>query len=74
MNKIVITVPDTSGINNEKQPNRNEPPISENGNTTQPNMQPNKPEQTLTQEQKTNLENIKIIMGREIKKNRMENS
>ena len=31
------TIPDTSGINKEKQPNRNEPPTSENGNTTQPN-------------------------------------
>ena len=29
------TVPDTSNINKQKQPNRNERPTSENGNTTQ---------------------------------------
>ena len=28
------TGPDTSSINNQKQPNRNEPPTSENENTT----------------------------------------
>ena len=60
------TVPDTSGINKEKQPNRNEPPTSENGNSTQvKNAQPNNPEQKLMQEQKVNLENIKRIMDSE---------
>ena len=38
------TLPDTSNINKQKQPNRNEPTISENGNPTQPNTaQPNNP-------------------------------
>ena len=37
------TVPDTSNINKQKQPNRNEPLTPENGNPTQPNTaQPNK--------------------------------
>ena len=68
------TVPDTSNINKQKQSNRNEAPTLENGNSTQPNnSQPNNPEQTLTQEQKVNLENLKRIMNRE-KKHRMENS
>ena len=31
------TVPDTSSINKQKHPNRNETPTSENGNVTQPN-------------------------------------
>ena len=42
------TVPDTSGINKEKQPNRNEPPTSENGNTTQPNKRTTKQLRTNT--------------------------
>ena len=46
------TVLDTSIINKQKQPNRNEPPTSENGNTTQlNNTQPNNPEKTLSREQ-----------------------
>ena len=60
------TIPDTSGINNKKRLNRNKPQISENGNTTQPNnAQPNNREQTLTQEQKVNLENVKRIISSE---------
>ena len=55
----------TSNINKQKQPNRNEPPTLKNGNTTQPNTQPNHPEQTLSQEQKSNLENLKRIMNSE---------
>ena len=57
-------VPDTPIINKYKQPKRNEPPTSENGNATQPNnTPPNNPEQTLTQEQKVNLEILKGIMN-----------
>ena len=51
------TVPDTSNINKQKQPNWNEPLTSKNINSTQPNN----PEQALTQEQKINLENLKRI-------------
>ena len=47
------TIPDIPSINKQKQPNRKEPPTLENRNATQPNNQ----EQTLTQEQKLNLEN-----------------
>ena len=43
--------------------NQNEPPTLENRNTIQPNnAQPNNPEQTLSQEQKMNLENLMRIM------------
>ena len=60
------TLPDTSSINKQKQPNRNEPPTWENGNATQSNKtQPKNPEQTLTQEQKVNVENLKRIMSSE---------
>ena len=60
------TLPDTLNINKLKQPNLNEPPTSENGNATQPNTaQPNNPEQTLSQEQKLNLENLKRILNSE---------
>ena len=62
-------VPNTSRINKQKQPNRNELPISENENATQPNNL----EQTLTQEQKINLEILKGNMNGE-KKHRMKNS
>ena len=67
MNQIVSnSISDTPSINKEKQPNQNEPPTSENRNATQPNnAQPNNPEQTLTQEQKVNLENLKRIMNGE---------
>ena len=51
------TVVDASGINYDKQPNRNELPNLENRNTTQTkNAQPNNQEQTLSQEQKVNQE------------------
>ena len=64
MNKIVIQYLTHQGFNTEKQPKRNEPPISENGNTSQQhNPQPTNPEQTLKQEQKLNLEYLKRIMG-----------
>ena len=56
------TLPDIYNINKQKQPNRNEPSTSENGNPTKPNTaQPNNPQQTLSQEQKLNLENLKRI-------------
>ena len=46
--QVSNTIPDTSRINKQKQPNRNEPPTSENGNATQPNYaQPNHTDQTL---------------------------
>ena len=54
-------LPDTSNINKEKQPNRNEPTILENRNPTKPNN----PEQTLSQEQKLNLGNLKRILNSE---------
>ena len=39
------TLPDTSNINKQKQPNQNELLTSENGKPTQPNtVQPNNPE------------------------------
>ena len=60
------TVPDTSSNNKKTQPNQKEPPTSENGNSTQlNNTQPNNPEQTLSQEQKLNLEYLKRIMTEE---------
>ena len=55
------TVPDTSTINKQKQPNRNELPTSKNGNATQPNDS----SETLSQEQKVNLENLKRIINSE---------
>ena len=45
-------LPDISNIKNKKQPNQNKPPTSENGYSNQPNN----PEQTLSLEQKFNLE------------------
>ena len=60
------TLPGTSNINKQTQPIRNEPPTSENGNLNQPNrVQQNNPEQTLTQEQKLNLENLNRILNSE---------
>ena len=53
---------DTPSIDKQEKSNRNEPPTSENRNTTQPNNT----EQTLTQEQKINLKNLKIIMNGKI--------
>ena len=58
------TVPDTSNISIQKQPNRNVSPTSKNENTTQQNnTQLNNSEQTLSQKQKINLEIVKRIMN-----------
>ena len=66
MNKIVIVMLDPSSINKQKQPNWNEPGTLENRKATQPNnAQPKNPEQTLTQEQKLNIEYSKRIMNGE---------
>ena len=46
---------DTPSINKQKQFNQNKPPTLENRNNTQPNNT----EQTRTQEQNVNLENLK---------------
>ena len=54
-------MPDTSCDANQKQHSRNEPPTFENENATQPR----KPKETLSQEKKTNLENVKRIMNSE---------
>ena len=46
MDKVV---PDTSSINKQKQPNRNEPQTSQNRKAIEPNnAQPNNTGQTLT--------------------------
>ena len=57
---------DTSSGVKQKQSNEKELPTSENENTTFPNdtLQSNH-EETLSQEQKTNLENVKRIMSSE---------
>ena len=55
------TISDTRSINKEKQSHRNEPPASENRKVTQPNST----EQTLTHEEKVNLENLQRIMNGE---------
>ena len=61
-----ITVPDTSRIKKQNQSKRNKPPTSENGNATQPNnAQPNNLKQTISQEQKVNLENLNRVMNSE---------
>ena len=52
------TILDAPSTNKQKQSNRNEPPTSENRNTTQPNNT----EQTLMQEQKVILANLKRTM------------
>ena len=55
----------------QEQFNRNEPPTSENRNTTQRISR----EQTLILKQKINLVNLKRVMNENItKKHRMENS
>ena len=65
-NKKSHKISDTPSIKNQKQCNRNKPPTSENRNATQPNnAQPNT-EQTLTQEQKVNLDILKRIINGEI--------
>ena len=55
------TVPDTPSGVKQKQSNEKEPQTSANENTTLPNNQ----EETLSQEQKLNLENVKRIMSSE---------
>ena len=60
------TVEDTSSVVKQKQTNRNELLTSENENVTLPNhAQPSNPKETLSQEQKINLENVKRIMNSE---------
>ena len=60
------TVPDTSGSVKQKQSNAKELQTSANENTTAPNdILPNNQEETLSQEQKVNLENVKRIMSNE---------
>ena len=60
------TIPDTSSGTDQKQPNRNELPTSENEDATLPNnAQSSNPKETLSQEQKINLENVKRIMNSE---------
>ena len=58
MNK---TISNTLCFDKHEQPNLNEPSTSENRNTPHPNNR----EKTLTQEQKINLENLKIIMNKQ---------
>ena len=74
-------VPDTLKINKHKHPKRNEPPTSEIEKVAQSNnVQPNNPEQTLTQEQKElNLYSLTEIKNGKnyltiTKKHRMEKS
>ena len=55
------TIPDTSSGVNQKQHTRNELPTFENENATLPRN----PKETLSQEQKTNLENVKRILNSE---------
>ena len=58
------TLAGTSNINKQNQAIRKKQPTPENGNPIQPNTaQPNNPEQTLSQEQKLNLKNLKRIMN-----------
>ena len=60
------TVPDTPRGVKQKQPNEKEQQISANENTTLPNDTLSKnQEETLSQEQKVNLENVKRIMNSE---------
>ena len=60
------TAPDIPSGVKQKQSNKNEPQTSANENTTLPNdTLPNNQEETLSQEQKINLENVKRIMNSE---------
>ena len=60
------TVPDSSSVVKQKQPNRNELPTSKNENATLPNnAQPSNHKETLSQEQKINLENVKRVTNNE---------
>ena len=57
------TLPDTLRVK-QNQPNRNELPSSRNENATLPNnTQPSNPKETLSQEQKIDLENVKRMMN-----------
>ena len=59
-------MPDTPSGVKQKQSNEKETQTSANENTTLPNdTQPNNQEETLSQEQKMNLENVKGIMSSE---------
>ena len=59
-------LPDTSNGVKQKQPNENERLTSENENTTLPNdIQSSSHKETLSEEQKINLENVKRIMNSE---------
>ena len=58
------TVPDTPRWVKQRQSNKKEPQTSANENTTLLNdTLPNNQEETISQEQKANLENIKRIMN-----------
>ena len=60
------TVPDTPSGVKQKQSDEKEPQTSANENTTLPNdTLPNNQEETLSQEQNVNLENVKRIMSTE---------
>ena len=60
------TVPDTSNGVKQKQSNEKELQTLVNENTTLPNdTLPNNQEETLSQEQKINLENVKRIISSE---------
>ena len=60
------TVPDTSSRAKQKQSNEKGQLTSANENTTPPNdTLPSNQEETLSQEQKINLENVKRIMSSE---------
>ena len=59
-------MPNTPRGVKQKQSNEKEPQTSANENTTLPNdTLSNNQEETLSQEQKVNLENVKRIMNRE---------
>ena len=64
--KTYNTVPDTSSGVKQNQSNEQELQTSENENTTLPNdTLPSNQEETLSQEQKINLENVKRIISSE---------
>ena len=74
-------MPDTPSGVKQKQSNEKEPQTSANENTKLPNdTLSNNQEETLSQEQQVNLENVKRIMNSEkttlpyIKKHRMEST
>ena len=66
LNQNYNAVPDTPCGVKQKQSNEKEQQISANENTTLPdNTLPNNQDETLSQEQKVNLENVKRIMNSE---------